>query len=156
VRLPSRHVRCTDLAGPLTGPGIDHGSLKMDSMDTIRVVATLRAAYGAIMTLATPTLLRRMVPEENPSGSYLLFARTLGIRNLAFGLGCLRATRNGASDDVRRWVGAWLLSDVADIVAGVTAKSLVGRRGAVVAAAVPLPFAASGVWFLRQKTRTRP
>lgn len=128
----------------------------MNPIVAIRILAALRAAYGAIMTVATPTVLRRMVPAEETSGALTLFARTLGIRNFVFGLGCLLATRKNGSEDTRRWVGAWLASDFADIVAGAMAQGLVGTRGAAIAAAVPVPFAASGIWALQRLRRAYP
>jgi hypothetical protein len=81
----------------------------------------------------------------------VLFARTVGIRDLVFGAACLSAVANGDDGrDVRRWLVAWLVSDVADLVAGMAATRHVGRSGAAAAAAAPLPFIAADVWVLRR------
>lgn len=112
---------------------------------TIRRVAAARALWGAVLTVATPALLRRLVPEENASGSFVLFARTVGIRNCAFGFGCLLATRGQETAELRRWVLAWLLSDLADVVAGAAAHHRIGPKSAGIAALAPVPFVLSGI-----------
>lgn len=103
-------------------------------------------AYGAAMT-------RGMLGSEEPTESFVLFARTLGIRNFVFGLGCLLAAQTGGDNSgLRRWLAMWLVSDLADVAIGVTGAPRVGRSGAVTAAIVPVPFVAAGVWALRRLT----
>ena len=116
----------------------------MDARTLARRTAVVRACYGAILTVATKPMLRAMLPGEEPSGSFVLFARSLGIRNLVFGAAALRA-----GSDARRWTAAWLVSDVLDSAAGFLGAGLVGRRGARVAALVPVPFIVAGIATLR-------
>ena len=137
-------------------------------MSAVRAFAALRIAYGAVSAAATVPMLRAMLrPEEPAKGSVVVFARALGVRDLVFGVGCLLAARDGGGGDndaaalngsgspnaraeLRRWLVLWLASDLADVVAGATASQHVGRGGAVAATAVPVPFAAAGLWALRR------
>jgi len=59
-----------------------------------------------------------MLPDEKPSSSFVLFARTVGIRDALFGLGCLLSTLEPSrAGETRRWVQLWLANEVADVVA---------------------------------------
>jgi hypothetical protein len=106
-----------------------------------------------VVTFATVPFLRATVRDEPPSGALVLFARTVGIRDLVFGTACLSALRDGDRRDVRRWLGAWLVNELADVVAGITAQRHIGRSGAAAAAAVPLPLIAVDIWALRRLSR---
>jgi len=123
-------------------------------LGVVRVAAAARVTLGVALTLRTRALVSAMAPESEPSGPFLLFARTVGIRDALFGLGCLLATRQEGRSDLRRWVGLWAANEVADVVAALTAVRLLGPRGALFAAAPPLPFIAVDRWALRQ-LRTR-
>ena len=117
----------------------------------MRTVAAVRAGWGLALTVATRPLLRVMVRGEKPSGALVVFARTVGIRDLVFGTGCLLAASSpDGVRDLRRWLAVWLASDVADVAAGLTAARHLGRSGALAAAAAPLPFVGAGVWSLRR------
>src|SRR5690349_2355193 len=76
-----------------------------------------------------------------PGSSMTLLMRTVGIRDLAIGLGTVFTARSGTPDDLRRWIGAGLLSDALDVVAGLTSSTIIGRRG-VVSAAIAAPMVA--------------
>src|SRR5207247_2579360 len=91
-----------------------------------------------------------MVPDAEPTGALFLFARTVGIRDLIFGLGALIDSLED-SDRVDRWLWLWLANEVADVVAGALAAKHVGRAGAIAAAAAPLPLVAADIWALRQR-----
>src|SRR5437764_5545461 len=120
-------------------------------MSVVRGIAGTRACVGLALTIATRPFLRLAVRDEPHSGSVVLFARTVGIRDLVFGSGSyLAAASPDSAHDLRRWLTAWLASDIADMVAGMTASREVGRSGALAAAAVPLPFVAAGLWALRR------
>jgi len=119
----------------------------METRTVVRAVATLRAAWGAALTFETEPLLRVMVRDGDATGSLLLFARTVGIRDLVFGLGALVSTMDERrSTDTRRWISAWLASDIGDAIAAATARRRVGPLGAFAAAAAPIPFIAAGLW----------
>jgi hypothetical protein len=90
-----------------------------------------------------------MLPDEEPSSSYVLFARTVGIRDALFGLGCLLASGRGKDNgEARRWVQLWLANEVADVIAAIGEARQLGWAGAAAAAASPLPFIATDVWVL--------
>lgn len=118
-------------------------------LEVIRLAAAARVAIGVTLTVLTRRLVSAMGSEPEPSGSFLLFARTVGIRDALFGLGCLLATGDGERSDVRRWVGVWAANEVADVVAAIAAERRLGRRGAVLAALPPLPLIAIDGWALK-------
>ena len=119
-------------------------------LGVVRAAAAARVALGVALTLRTRSLVGAMAPEAEPSGPFLLFARTVGIRDALFGLGCLLATRQGSRADLRRWVGIWAANEVADVLAALTAVRPLGPRRALYAAAPPLPLIAVDRWALRQ------
>jgi hypothetical protein len=116
----------------------------------VRLAAAARVALGVGLTVWTRPLVRAMALESQPSGPLLLFARTVGIRDALFGLGCLLATGQERRSGLRRWVGIWAANEVADVLAAMTATRPLGRRGALLAAASPLPFIAVDCWALRR------
>lgn len=73
--------------------------------------------------------------------------RTVGIRDVALGLGTLHAAGTGSTRDLRRWVGAGLLSDALDIAAGLASARTTGVRG-VASALVAAPVVAADLWAL--------
>src|SRR5207249_7477766 len=81
----------------------------------IRAAAAARMVIGVGMTLMTRRLVTAAVSEAEPSGPLLLFARTVGIRDALFGLGCLLATGDDRRSDLRRWVGIWAANESADV-----------------------------------------
>lgn len=122
----------------------------MRTMTAIRGLAIARASVGATFAFRTEKMLRLTVRDAPPTGALFAFAQTVGIRDLVFGLGALVATRDGGTNAAKRWLKAWLVSDLGDVVAGATASRHLGQRGAATAAAVPLPFVAAGIWALRR------
>jgi hypothetical protein len=122
----------------------------MEVLPAIRVLAGLRVAWGALLAFKTEPLVGAMVRDAPPSDSLMLFARTVGIRDLVFGLGALIAAFDKDTRDLTRWLAVWLASDVADVVAGAAAARRTHRAGEVAAAAAPLPFVAAGAWALRK------
>jgi hypothetical protein len=60
-----------------------------------------------------------------------LMMRTVGIRDLALGLGTASALRSASTSELRRWIGAGLLSDVLDVSAGLASARTTGARGLV-------------------------
>jgi hypothetical protein len=86
--------------------------------------------------------------REIPSGSSMtLLLRTVGIRDLALGLGTVVAIRSGSSDELKRWVRAGLLSDVLDVGAGLSSARTTGARG-LVSALVASPMVILDLWAL--------
>jgi len=111
-------------------------------------VAWLRVGVGLALTFAPRSVLK-LQSEGEPSGSFLLMTRTVGIRDLVVGLGSVSAARSSNDDDVRRWVIVGLLSDVLDIAAAATSTRSIGKRAALVAALVPIPVVAADLRALR-------
>lgn len=119
----------------------------------LRGTSLARVGIGVAMTFGTRRLLRTMLRDEAPSASFELFARTVGIRDTVFGLGCLLASF-GDGREARRWVRLWLANEVADVIVAAAASRRLGARGAVTAAVPPLPFIAADVWVLRNLDAT--
>ena len=99
------------------------------------------------MAVVPGVFVRRFV-EDEASGSLILFTRTVGVRDLALGIGTLAADRSGS--DVERWVQAGLISDSLDLFTGLASSKLVGRRGMVIATMTVLPVLALDVLGLRR------
>ena len=114
-------------------------------------VAWLRIATGVVLSIAPRSVLRLQATDE-PSGSLVLMTRTVGIRDLVVGIGSLAALRSG-DGDIRRWVRVGLLSDVLDALAGAFGARLVGKRGALVSALVPVPVIAADIYALSMLSR---
>ena len=76
-----------------------------------------------------------------------LLLRTVGIRDLAVGVGTAAALRTSSSEDFRAWVAAGLLSDTLDVVAGIAGSRTTGIR-ALSSALMAAPMVAAGVYVL--------
>ena len=123
------------------------------TLTVVRAAAMARAAIGFGLALRTRPLLQVMLPDEKPSGHFVLFSRTVGIRDALFGLGCLLSTLDARGpDDTRRWVRLWLANEVADVVTAVGMSRQLGVAGAATAAGFPLSLIAVDVWTLRRLT----
>ena len=122
----------------------------MKAQTLVRAAAVTRVGIGTVLAIGTGRVLRGMVRDENPSSSLVLFARTVGIRDALFGLGCLLSSLEpGRADETRRWVQLWLANEVSDVVAAVAMSRQLGGPGAAAAAGAPLPLIALDVWTLR-------
>ena len=84
-----------------------------------------------------------------------LLLRTVGIRDLALGVGTASAVHSGSTHDLQRWLGAGLLSDVLDVVAGIRSARTIGARG-VISALVAAPMVVADVWALTTLRSTDP
>jgi hypothetical protein len=113
-----------------------------------RTMGLLRAAVGIAMIVAPRSVVRPQGDEPSP-GNLVFMVRTIGVRDLALGLGTLAAARSSRGRDARRWIQFGLLSDALDTVIGAGSGRLLGRRGAATAALVPAPFVAADLWVLR-------
>src|SRR5580693_6288491 len=118
-------------------------------MTAAGAVSWIRIGVGLLLAVAPGTFVRRFVQDE-ASGSLILFTRTVGVRDLALGLGSLAAVRSECAGDVRRWVRAGLISDSLDLMAGLASARLIGRRGVVIATATVLPVIALDALALKQ------
>jgi len=89
-----------------------------------------------------------------PESSMPLLMRTVGIRDLAIGLGTMLTAKSGSPDDLGRWIGAGLLSDALDVVAGLAGSPTMGIRG-IVSAAIAAPMVALDLAALNEIRRMR-
>ena len=121
-------------------------------MRAVRLIAFARAAFGLALTVQTVPMLRVMDRDTEPKGSLVLWARTVGIRDLVLGAGTLAASYAGMSE-TKRWATVSLASDAIDTVAGTMASPFVGPAGAAKATAASLPFVAGGAWALNRLPR---
>jgi hypothetical protein len=101
-------------------------------------VGWIRVGVGMLFAGAPAMFVDRFVEDES-SGTMVLFARTIGVRDLALGLGTLASERSGNATDLQRWIRAGLVSDSIDFVAGLASTRLVGRRGVAIATATVIP-----------------
>jgi hypothetical protein len=126
----------------------------MRGLTVLRVSAAARIGIGTALALGTRPALKAMLGREDPSPPFVLFARTVGVRDALFGLGCLLGSLAGRDpDETRRWVRLWLANEVVDVAVAVAAYGQLGPAGAAAAAAPPLPLIAADVWVLRQLRR---
>lgn len=112
-----------------------------------RAVGYLRVVVG-LGLLVAPKTIARWQADEAPTGSLALLIRTVGIRDLVLGVGTVLAAHAAGTDEIRRWLGLGLLSDALDVTAGGVSVAVVGRRGALIAAGVPVPVILSDLWAL--------
>lgn len=97
---------------------------------TVVAIEAIRIGAGVALG-GRPGPFLRWEKNIPPRSSMALMMRTVGIRDLALGLGTVGALRSGSSDEMRRWIGAGLLSDVLDVCAGIASARTTGARGFV-------------------------
>jgi hypothetical protein len=104
-------------------------------------VAAARICVGVAMILVPGRF------SKQASGTETLLMRTIGIRDVVIGTGGCGALAAGADAEFRRWASMGLLSDSADIVAGLTSsRSLPDTTSALIAVLSPAPFVAAGLY----------
>ncbi len=108
-------------------------------------VAAVRLGAGVVLGGVPARLLRWEPPVAGTSMPLML--RTIGIRDLAVGVGTAGAVASGSSADLRRWLVAGLLSDGLDVAAGVASVRSIGVRG-LVSALVAAPMVGVGLYAL--------
>jgi hypothetical protein len=110
-------------------------------------IAAVRLAAGLALGGKPETFLRFEPPIGGSSMPLLL--RTVGIRDLAIGLGTVAAAQSLSDGDLRRWLAAGLASDVLDVAAGVAGIRTTGLRSAS-SALIAAPMVGAGVYALSQ------
>ncbi|WP_203457380.1 hypothetical protein, partial [Mycolicibacterium sp. CBMA 361] len=113
----------------------------------LAVTGAARLGVGLAMVAAPGKFFR------SETGTEILLMRTIGIRDIAIGLGTCVAWARGGADNFRWWASIGLFSDSADAVTGLCSRPLVGSRGAAIAALSPVPFVAAAIFGL---TRSSP
>ena len=83
------------------------------------------------------------------TGQSGLVVRTLGVRDVVFGVGGLLSAGGAEPErETRRWIRLWLVNEVADVGAALLAAREVGGRAAAAAVVAPLPLIAADLWAL--------
>ena len=102
-----------------------------------QAMGVLRALVGVAM-IAAPRLVVRPKDGVAAAGDVVFMVRTIGVRDLALGLGTVVAARSSRRGDARRWMQFGLVSDALDVVVGSRSAPLLGRGGAASAALISL------------------
>ena len=97
----------------------------------VRVFAIGRIGVGASFLLAPGFSLRLSLGTVETGPVTRMLARSVGARDIALGLGALRALRHDAS--LRRWIDAGTLADAGDALTTVLAFPHLGKARAVLA-----------------------
>ena len=101
----------------------------------VRLLAWVRIGLGVVAFVAPVVPSRPWVGEDAHRVSTKTFARALGARDVALGLGTLLAQRHGAP--VRGWLEGSALADAGDVLAtlaGWRSRPRLGRLGVLAAA----------------------
>jgi hypothetical protein len=112
----------------------------------------LRGAVG-IALLAAPRVPMRLARRSEPTAAEVLLMRTIGIRDLALGLGTVAAARSGDEGDIGRWLAAGLASDSLDAAASVASMRGIGKRDSLGAAMLALAFVCGDLYARRRVAR---
>ncbi len=99
----------------------------------------LRVGVGVTIVVA-PEALLRLSSREPSTGASRLLLRTIGIRDVALGVGTVRAARSGDRAAARTWISAGLLSDSLDTVTSLVSIPSIGTAEGFGAAAAALSF----------------
>ena len=114
-------------------------------------IAAVRLAAGVALSTSPERFLRREPAVAGTSMPLLL--RTVGIRDLAVGVGTAAAFRSSSGEDLRGWIAAGLLSDALDVAAGVAGSRTTGMR-ALSSSLMAAPMVAAGLYVLASAKRT--
>jgi hypothetical protein len=119
---------------------------KLDEVDPralTRGIAWARIALGAVFTLIPGLALRAWPGRDRASGAGAkMLARSVGVRDLALGLGALLAVQHDAP--LRGWVEAGALADAGDAVAVTLAMPKLPRVRSLLVLASAVGAAATG------------
>lgn len=96
----------------------------MDDEDLTRMLGLMRAAIGAACLLFPRRLARLWMGDATASTAMAM--RGLGGRDLALGLGLLRALED--EGHVARWLEAGAVADASDTLSAVTASEMPSTR----------------------------
>jgi hypothetical protein len=97
----------------------------------------LRAGVGVAM-IAAPRLILDISDRERTTSSAVMLLRTIGIRDVALGMGVVAAARSGDHGELHRWTRTALASDSMDVVLSAVSGPAIGTAEAVAAGAMAL------------------
>lgn len=120
----------------------------MDPKNAAIALARGRTALG-VAALVAPALAGRSMTERDGSrGGTKLFARMVGVRDMALGLGTVIALDRGAP--VRGWLEASALADGGDVAACLLGREHIPRAAFVGVVGLASAAAGLGVWLARE------
>jgi hypothetical protein len=102
----------------------------------------LRAGVGLVM-MSAPAPIVGISKREPRTQTAILLLRTIGIRDVALGIGAVASARSDSDDDLRRWTLIALASDAMDVVASLASRRSIGVRDSSFAALLAI-FAIAG------------
>ena len=120
----------------------------MDDAKLAIVAARCRIALGAAAALAPGLAARVMGGRRGSEGIAPLFARMLGARDIALGLGTVIALDRGAP--VRGWLEGSALADTADCVSCIMAREQMPATAFAAAAGLGAGSAILGIFLSRR------
>jgi hypothetical protein len=120
----------------------------VDARTMARDHAIGRVVVGTGMVLAPRLFATAWVGPKAVSAGTQVITAANGARDLAIGLGALRAVRTGGR--AAPWLGAGVFADVVDLVATLRARDELPTSAVVSVSLVAAGSAAVGVWLLRQ------
>ena len=118
----------------------------MDARTLARLHAAGRVAFGGCLTVAPAVLTGPWIGAAADGAGGRVIAQAMGARDLAIGLGALRAAGKGRG--ARPWVLAGMLADAADMVATLRARGALPPAAPLVAA-IAGGSVALGAWLQR-------
>ncbi|HZA41368.1 MAG TPA: hypothetical protein VFA00_12165 [Actinomycetota bacterium] len=99
--------------------------LDLDDRDLARILLVARVAVGSTCFLFPRKAVQVWTGEDQESGTAAMAVRALGARDVAIGMGGLRALEEGESPS--RWLEAGALSDAADTVGALAVFRSLGK-----------------------------
>jgi hypothetical protein len=129
----------------------------MDARDLALQLAFGRIAIGTALVVAPGLLARAWVGRDGAAPGAMVVTTGLGAREVALGLGAVRALRGGR--DAAPWLRGAALADVADVVATLRARDELPAVGAIGVAALAAGSAALSLSLeraLARRRRSRP
>lgn len=115
----------------------------MDHRQLMRAVAAGRIVVGAGLVALPGFAGGRWIGPAAHDGGVKVLARALGVRDLALGVGTLRAL--DAGEPARSWVALGALSDAVDLAATALAIRAIGPRRALPVMAVAATATVAGL-----------
>jgi hypothetical protein len=115
----------------------------MDHRQVVRILSVSRVVIGAVLLVAPGAAGGRWIGDAAADGRVKVAIRGLGARDLALGLGALRALDRG--EPARGWVQAAAVGDLTDAVSGVLGARHLGLARALGTVATAGAAAAAGL-----------
>jgi len=119
----------------------------VDPHTVARLQALGRVAFGAALAVAPGRVAARWVGPAARRPTTMVLITAMGTRDLAIGLGTVRALHEGFG--ARPWLWAGAAADLADLIATLRAARALPRRAVVGVTALAAGSALLGLWAQR-------